>query len=124
MSSQEDLGFVRLEEYERSEDYLARRDQIWLAQGRPGCFICGRTDVQMHHRSYARLGDEAISDLVALCEDHHYEIERRIRNGRFARPTAHLEYRAECEARSHRRLRQVGAVLEQGAPTNGLEHVA
>ena len=116
MPSLREMGFDRLTDYEVSEGYQARRDLIWREQGEPGCFVCGRADVQMHHRSYRRLGEERASDLVALCEDHHYEVERRIKAGRYARSTAHLNYLAECQTRSYGRLRPMAQVLAAPAP--------
>ena len=41
------------------------------------CHVCGASDViELHHRSYARLGGETLDDLVPLCDDHHDEVHR------------------------------------------------
>jgi hypothetical protein len=34
--------------------------------------VCGTADhLQLHHRTYARLGRERLRDLILLCGDHH-----------------------------------------------------
>ena len=35
------------------------------------CMVCGDPQVHLHHRSYERLGNERLSDLVPLCQKHH-----------------------------------------------------
>lgn len=47
----------------------------------PQACICGKTDeLQLHHLTYERLGDEDLSDLTPLCADCHamvHVLERR-----------------------------------------------
>ena len=40
------------------------------------CFICGDTpkSIHLHHKTYKRLGNEKISDIVSLCQSCHQEI--------------------------------------------------
>jgi len=56
-----------------------RRHKISLANGK--CQKCGATgeELQVHHLTYARLGNEKGSDLIVLCKPcHHFaDIERR-----------------------------------------------
>ncbi len=37
------------------------------------CAVCGSKHVQMHHKTYVRLGREKITDLEPLCRTHHEE---------------------------------------------------
>jgi hypothetical protein len=37
------------------------------------CVVCLADRVELHHRTYARLGHERLTDLVPLCRDHHKE---------------------------------------------------
>ncbi len=47
-----------------------RREHIRIADGK--CQICNSSDrLQVHHRSYERLGRELFSDLVVLCKGCH-----------------------------------------------------
>jgi len=58
-------------EYMQSEEWWERRWEIIERDG--GCCIrCKSTDdLQVHHLSYERLGDEEDADLVTLCLDCH-----------------------------------------------------
>jgi len=43
-----------------------------LRRDKRRCVGCGKADkLQVHHKTYARLGDEALDDLVTLCMDCH-----------------------------------------------------
>jgi hypothetical protein len=59
-----------------------------------GCFVCGRHDYQLHHLRYDNLGQETWDELVPLCPDHHYEIEKHINKGidGVTRANAHLDF--------------------------------
>jgi 5-methylcytosine-specific restriction endonuclease McrA len=47
-----------------------RRDALMRADHR--CQLCNsETDLEVHHRTYARLGWEDEGDLIALCRDCH-----------------------------------------------------
>ena len=49
----------------------------WLSSAgiEPSCLVCGRRwalkSGHLHHTTYARLGDESLSDLVPLCRRDH-----------------------------------------------------
>lgn len=61
-------------EYERyigSERWAMRREAFFSTHERV-CAACGtRDEIQVHHRTYARMGQELDGDLVALCQAHH-----------------------------------------------------
>ena len=66
------------------QDYLAspvwqyRRD-IVLDFWRHSCAICGSPkNLEVHHRSYDRVGSELLCDLIALCEDCHGKFHTNI----------------------------------------------
>lgn len=43
------------------------------------CYLCGRPwfrGIELHHRTYERLGREELSDLVPVCPEHHVLITR------------------------------------------------
>lgn len=60
--------------YLRSDAWKAVRRRFYqsgLFKG--GCFCCGQRGIplQMHHRSYRRLGHERLHDLCAVCDSCH-----------------------------------------------------
>lgn len=59
------------ETYMRSEEWALKRAQVFSSR-KARCQAClGRDDLQVHHITYARLGDERMDDLVILCAHHH-----------------------------------------------------
>lgn len=58
---------------------LIRSRRIAHARGRcehvAGGARCEQKATTVHHLTYARLGHERLSDLIALCETHHAEAD-------------------------------------------------
>jgi 5-methylcytosine-specific restriction endonuclease McrA len=74
------------EEYRRylqSDHWLAvRRRALEYAEHR--CQVCYSPDrLQVHHRTYARLGQERPADMTVLCEDCHRNVHGKRRRGPF-----------------------------------------
>jgi hypothetical protein len=44
---------------------------------RQQCAVCWDPHVDLHHKTYRRLGEELLDDLVPLCRDHHDELHER-----------------------------------------------
>lgn len=65
-------------------DYLAtshwlRVRTLALEQAGHTCDLCGRADrLEVHHRTYERLGFERQSDLIVLCQDCHRDHHRAL----------------------------------------------
>lgn len=70
-------------DWRRSE---ARLRELSLAAHR--CRLCGRgspeTVLEVHHRSYERLGQELASDLCTLCRECHGLVTAELRRRRYA----------------------------------------
>jgi hypothetical protein len=67
--------------YLRSPEWARRRDDALLAAG-GRCQVCNAaTHLDVHHRTYKRLGDELPGDLTVLCRACHDLFHR---NGRLA----------------------------------------
>jgi len=61
----------RYREYLKTEHWATMR-RLSLQRANYACQVCsGLTLLQVHHRTYARVGEELLSDLVVLCEDCH-----------------------------------------------------
>jgi hypothetical protein len=92
--------FATLAEYEVSALWIEVRER-YRASGLPlECQVCGREEIHLHHLSYRDLGRESFEDLMPLCEDHHYEVEKRIKRSDLDRRNATLRYVEECDARA------------------------
>jgi hypothetical protein len=70
------LGFDSYAAYLRSPHWRAlRRQALDLAQRR--CPCGARTELQVHHLTYARLGAERLGDLAVLCRGCHRRAHSR-----------------------------------------------
>lgn len=70
------LGFDSYQDYIRSQHWQDMRRRFYASGAYKGCcWCCGRRNVplEIHHRTYKRMGHELISDLVALCRECHRE---------------------------------------------------
>lgn len=67
---------VAYQRYIHSKKWERRREAYFDAFER-ACHICGATTkVQLHHKTYERMGAELDSDLVPLCSMHHRELHK------------------------------------------------
>ena len=90
-----------LGEYTTSWIWAAKR-QEWANSDLPQeCYLCQRPDYELHHRHYRNLGRETADQLVPLCPDHHYEVEKFLRRERWlgvqnvTRANAHIVYKEQ-----------------------------
>lgn len=75
------LGYDTYLAYLRSERWAETRARYRRSRMPQTCRICGAATVDLHHRSYRRVGRERLQDLVPLCRDHHsalHELLRRV----------------------------------------------
>jgi hypothetical protein len=107
------VEFVTLADYEKSIFWRFTRARYRASDLPQECTICGDGRFQLHHLHYRNIGDEDLADLMPLCGDHHYEVEKHIRASRpdLDREAATFDYlervagRAEGERiRNPRRL--------------------
>jgi 5-methylcytosine-specific restriction endonuclease McrA len=61
-----------LTEYLKTSEWRALRNRALIQAGNR-CQVCGKTNLQLdvHHNSYERYGNEQLSDLVVLCRSCH-----------------------------------------------------
>ena len=63
-------------EYIRSKAWRDRRNQV-LRRSRGVCERCGKWPVvNVHHRTYERLGSERLEDLIGVCRHCHEEMHQ------------------------------------------------
>lgn len=70
------LGFESSRQYRESELWRETKRRYRDSDYPQRCLVCGSHDFNLHHRSYARLGDEQLFDLVPLCRSHHDRLHR------------------------------------------------
>ena len=81
------FGYSSLSVYLLSEDWrevkeryratvhLTGEDTGYWKRGLPQtCVVCKDPNVDLHHRTYARLGEELLTDIAPLCRLHHDQL--------------------------------------------------
>ena len=69
-------GTTSYTEYLKSKAWYVKRDQIKSLKNNK-CEKCGSIrNLQVHHKTYKRLGNELLTDLQLLCDLCHKEIHR------------------------------------------------
>jgi 5-methylcytosine-specific restriction endonuclease McrA len=64
--------------YLRSPEWKAKRARV-LEFWDYKCVTCySHLDLEVHHRTYARLGDELLTDLIVLCDRCHEKFHETI----------------------------------------------
>lgn len=66
-----ELGFLSYREYLKSDHWRGVKDHYRQTRMPQTCVVCRDPNIDLHHRSYKRLGVERMDDLVPLCRDHH-----------------------------------------------------
>ena len=60
--------------YMHSPNWTFKRRQV-LARDNYRCVVCNtKINLQIHHLTYERFGNELLDDLVTLCETHHKQV--------------------------------------------------
>lgn len=68
-------------EYMRSPQWKRKRHQV-LVYWNHKCGMCYKPGkLQVHHRTYERLGHELITDLIPLCDECHDKFHDKTRAG-------------------------------------------
>lgn len=69
--------------YIQSAEWFEKRDSR-LRYDDSKCRTCGsRVNLEVHHITYERLGDELLEDLITLCKECHQAITSVIRRRRY-----------------------------------------
>lgn len=56
--------------YLASAEWRDKRKQVW-DRAKGTCEECGGRGRDVHHQTYARIGDERLEDLILLCRECH-----------------------------------------------------
>jgi len=72
------LGFKNYRHYLLSSPAWQETKERYQASGRPQkCVVCHDPHYELHHRTYKRLGQERLDDLIPLCREHHDQVHRQ-----------------------------------------------
>lgn len=78
------LGYRDYADYLRSPEWAATRLRYYEAHGRT-CCLCGTDEqIQLHHLTYERVGQELPDDLAGLCANCHAMVHVLERRGELA----------------------------------------
>lgn len=71
-------NYIEYKKYIQSPKWRKVRKKFFESKLPKDCFVCFRDDqiLDLHHRTYARLGHERLTDLVLVCRDCHNEIHK------------------------------------------------
>ncbi len=74
-----ELRAMPYQDYLRTQDWLRRR-AVKLEISEYRCQLCNSSEgLQVHHRTYERLGCEKMGDLIVLCKECHALFHERRR---------------------------------------------
>jgi hypothetical protein len=79
------LGYSSYGAYLRSSHWRGVRGRYERSKLPQHCYLCGAEKFQLHQRSYARLGNERLTDLLPLCQPCHNEVHDYLREHRSKR---------------------------------------
>ena len=52
------------------------------------CYVCGSKEkIHIHHKSYTRIGNEKLNDLIPLCETCHAKVHKYLRENKSGKTT-------------------------------------
>jgi hypothetical protein len=72
-------------DYIASDEWARKRKRV-LERDNHECQTClNGTDLEVHHKTYERLGHEHLSDLITLCRSCHEAITSVIRQRRYSK---------------------------------------
>jgi len=71
-------------QYLSSDHWKDVRNRFWKSKIHHGkCYACGSSKLlQVHHKSYTRLGRENINDLCLLCDNCHLQAHKLLKLGK------------------------------------------
>jgi hypothetical protein len=64
-------GFKSYRSYLRSDHWKELTDRYRASKLSQVCLVCWDPNVDLHHKTYKRVGEEKLTDLIPLCRFHH-----------------------------------------------------
>jgi hypothetical protein len=71
----------KYQKYLKSEHWKQFRKRFFKQKlYRKTCVVCGKRNVDLHHRTYCRLYKEKLTDVIPLCWKHYKEVHTTLEN--------------------------------------------
>ncbi len=74
----EKLGLKNYAQYLVSNEWKETKGRYRVSDKPQSCAVCYAPNVDLHHKTYKRLGRERLDDLACLCRRHHDELHERV----------------------------------------------
>jgi len=68
------MGFKNYDEYLASDTWKAFREWYRTSRMPQLCVVCRSSNVVLHHWKYERVGQEELTDVMPLCDEHHSKL--------------------------------------------------
>lgn len=92
--------------YIKSDAWRAVKARYWASKLPKVCYVCGtKKRLDLHHRTYTRLGHERLDDLIPLCRTHHQSVHDLLKNRRSSAKIKLYTAHKRVKARYQRGLR-------------------
>jgi hypothetical protein len=108
-------------EYLKSPEWQRTKRQYRKSYLLQKCAICGDEKVDLHHRTYNRLGFERLTDLIPLCREHHGEVHQFYAEHDYNLWTATALYRKKKNPRAKRRKAHLKRMANKVTALKGTE---
>jgi hypothetical protein len=107
------LGFESYRDYLRSHSWFKLRDRYWASPDTPKACMCGETEgLELHHKTYHRVGEEKLSDLLPLCGNCHAMIHVLERRGEVGLDLSGFESTERAAQYAAERAERLNALIE------------
>lgn len=85
------MGYEKYNDYLASDPWKAFKQKYKKSPETPKeCQVCGYKQIQLHHITYERLGYEELTDVVPLCQKHHYAVHIWLKENRKSVRQTHM----------------------------------
>lgn len=69
-------------EYLSTNHWLKVKTKMRKSKYEYRCYCCGKNKtLQLHHKTYKRVGKERLTDLIWLCADCHQKVHNKVNSG-------------------------------------------
>lgn len=108
------LGFDSYDDYLASDHWAQVRAQYAKSSRPKRCHACRSPRYQLHHRTYKRLGEEELDDLVPLCRGCHKAVHAWLKRTRCGLWHAHERFQRPVKPKKRQKQKPKKAKKPKG----------